>query len=137
MIQRQPIKSRLLIDESKKEIKSAIEVKAEVEEVNEDEAVVPDLPPLPDGFTVNIQSTDPIVPPVAPTEPEESPESSLPPLPSGFSVNTEETTVADDISKESETTTEPVTVNDNGTKLMDDDDLLSNLTEKELAALEG
>ena len=77
------------------------------------------------------------MPPVAPTEPEESPESSLPPLPSGFSVNTEETTVADDISKESETTTEPVTVNDNGTELIDDDDSLSNLTEKELAALEG
>ena len=106
-------------------------------EVNEDEAVVPDLPPLPDGFTVNTQSTEPIVPPVAPTEPEESPESSLPPLPSGFSVNTEETTVAEDISKESETTTEPVTVNDNGTELIDDDDSLSILTEEELAALEG
>ena len=107
-------------------------------EVNGDEdTVVPDLPPLPDGFTVNIQSTDPIVPSVAPTEPEESPESSLPPLPSGFSVNTEEATVADDIAKESETTTETVTVNDNGTELIDDDDLLSNLTEEELAALEG
>ena len=54
-------------------------------EVNgEEDTVVQDLPPLPDGFTVNTQSTDPIVPPVAPTEPEESPESSLPPLPSGF-----------------------------------------------------